>query len=62
MSVNKVMTDKKLITKKQAAELLSSSVRTIERIIASGVIDKIKIRGSVKVKLSQVMQLVESGC
>ena len=62
MSVNKVMTDKKLITKKQAAELLSSSVRTIERIIASGVIDKIKIRGSVKVKLRQVMQLVESGC
>lgn len=54
--------NKKLITKKQAAELLSSSVRTVERIIASGDIDKIKIRGSVKVKLSQVMQLIESGC
>lgn len=51
-----------LISKKKAAELLSSSVRTVERIIASGTIEKIKIRGSVKVKLSQVMKLVESGC
>ncbi|MFD2277122.1 excisionase family DNA-binding protein [Rubritalea spongiae] len=56
------MDTRKLITKKEAASILSSSVRTVERIIASGAIEKIKIRGSVKLKLSQVLQIVEKGC
>ncbi|MFC5049551.1 excisionase family DNA-binding protein [Rubritalea spongiae] len=58
----RTMDTRKLITKKEAASILSSSVRTVERIIASGAIEKIKIRGSVKLKLSQVLQIVEKGC
>jgi excisionase family DNA binding protein len=52
----------KLITKKEASQILSTSVRTVERIVASGKLVKIKLRGSVKFRLADVLKLVEKGC
>jgi len=52
----------RLISKKEATQILSISMRTLERIIASGELVKKKIRGSVRLRLLDVMKLVEEGC
>lgn len=49
---------KELISKKQAAEILSVSTRTVERMFANGELAKVKIRGCVRARLSEVKQLL----
>ena len=49
---------KKLISKKDAADVYGVSIRTIERMLASGQLTKIKIRGCVRVKLSEIRALL----
>lgn len=56
------MKTKELYSKKEAAEYLGASVRTVERMIASGAISKIKLRGLVRIRRSELVNLVESGC
>lgn len=51
-----------LITKKEAAELLAISVRHLERLIADGVIKVIRLGRTVRLRLSDIQKLVESGC
>ena len=54
--------ENKLISKKEAAKMLSSSERTIDRLISAGKLKKIKVLRSVKVQLKQVLKIVEQGC
>ena len=54
--------DNKLMTKHDVAEILSTSKRTVERLVASKKLPKISIRGSVRFRLSDVIKLVEEGC
>lgn len=49
----------RLVKKKEAASILGVSPRTIERVVSSGKLPKIKIRGSVLFKLSDVLSLGE---
>ncbi|MES2659207.1 MAG: helix-turn-helix domain-containing protein [Verrucomicrobiota bacterium] len=47
----------RLITKPEAAERLGVKVRTVERLIAAGELQKQKIAGCVRLRLSQVLSL-----
>ena len=46
----------RLVTKREAAGMLRVSVRTVERVISSGKLTIQKVRGCVRLRLSQVMQ------
>lgn len=46
----------RLISKQQAADILSVSVRTIERMISNGKLTIQKVMGCVRLRLSQVLQ------
>jgi len=48
-----------LISKKDAAGLAGVSVRTVERLVSSGELRKKKIRGCVRLFLSEVMSCFE---
>ena len=50
-----------LLTKKQVANLLACSVRMVERLVASGTLAAVKIRGAVRFRLSDVEQIMMKG-
>jgi len=50
-----------LLTKKQVADMLACSVRMVERLVASGKLTAIKIRGAVRFRLSDVEQIILKG-
>ena len=54
-------TDKALLSKKEAANMLGVSTRTIERMMTHGELAKIKIRGCVRARLSEIKQLLGEG-
>lgn len=47
----------RLINKREAAERLGVNVRSVERLIAAGILQKQKIGGCVRLRLSQVLKL-----
>lgn len=47
----------RLVSKREAADMLSVSVRTVERDVSAGKLTIQKVRGCVRLRLSQVMQL-----
>jgi excisionase family DNA binding protein len=47
-----------LVTKKEVARLLACSVRMVERLVASGTLTAVKIRGAVRFRLSDVEQIM----
>ena len=47
----------KLLSKQETADFLGVSVRTVEREISAGRLTKQKIRGCIRVRLSQVLSL-----
>jgi excisionase family DNA binding protein len=49
----------KLISKKEAAEILGVSVRTIERMLLNGEVTKVKVRGSVRIRLNELNEYLE---
>jgi excisionase family DNA binding protein len=49
------------VSKKEAAGLLGLSVRTIERLLASGRLTKIKVLGAVRIRLSELEQIASCG-
>ncbi len=51
----------KLITKAMAAERLSVSTRTIDRMVAEGTLEKIFLRGSVRFRERDIEEIVECG-
>jgi hypothetical protein len=52
-----------LVTKKKAAKILSISVRTLDRLIAShpDQIKKIYLGGSVRIRLKDIHRIIEQG-
>ena len=50
-----------LLTKKEVARLLACSVRMVERLVASGTLAAVKIRGAVRFRLSDVEQIIVKG-
>ncbi|MGO8699461.1 MAG: helix-turn-helix domain-containing protein [Limisphaerales bacterium] len=50
-----------LLTKQQVANLLACSVRMVERLVASGTLAAVKIRGAVRFRLSDVEQIMMKG-
>jgi excisionase family DNA binding protein len=50
-----------LLTKKEVARLLACSVRMVERLVASGTLAAVKIRGAVRFRLSDVEQIMMKG-
>jgi len=50
-----------LLTKKQVARMLACSVRMVERLVASGKLTAVKIRGAVRFRLSDVEQIIVKG-
>jgi excisionase family DNA binding protein len=48
----------KLTSKKGAAQMFSVSERTIDRMLSSGELTKIKIRGCVRVKVAEIKRLL----
>jgi excisionase family DNA binding protein len=50
-----------LVTKKEVARLLACSVRMVERLVASGTLTAVKIRGAVRFRLSDVEQIMMKG-
>ena len=55
------MKNKALLSKKEVAETLSVSVRSVERLVARGVLKKIKIGGAVRFRSSDLHKLIETG-
>jgi excisionase family DNA binding protein len=50
-----------LLTKKDVARLLACSIRMVERLVASGILPTVRIRGAVRFRLSDVEQIVMKG-
>ena len=48
----------RLLSKKEAADMLGVSTRTIERMMTHGELMKVKIRGCVRARLSEIKQLL----
>ncbi len=50
-----------LLTKKEVARLLACSVRMVERLVASGTLTVVKIRGAVRFRSSDIEQIMMKG-
>ena len=50
-----------LVTKKEVARLLACSVRMVERLVASGTLTAVKIRGAVRFRLRDIEQIIMKG-
>jgi excisionase family DNA binding protein len=50
-----------LLTKKEVARLLACSVRMVERLVASGTLTAIRIRGAVRFRQSDIEQIMMKG-
>ncbi|HEY3853538.1 MAG TPA: helix-turn-helix domain-containing protein [Verrucomicrobiae bacterium] len=50
-----------LLTKKEVARLLACSVRMVERLVASGKLPTVKIRGAVRFRLGDIEQIIVKG-
>ena len=53
--------DDTLLRKKQVAEKLACSLRTVDRLVCAGKLTRIKILGGIRFRLSQVLVLMNGG-
>jgi excisionase family DNA binding protein len=51
----------RLVSKKEAARVLGMSVRSVERLIARGLLRVVRILGAVRIRLSDVRKLMDGG-
>ena len=49
----------RLLTTEEAADFLSVSVRTIKRLVTEGTVQAIKIRGSMRFRLEDLITFIE---
>ena len=54
-------TGDKLIRKRQVAEMLACSLRTVDRLVAVGRLTRVRILGGIRFRLSQVQAIIEGG-
>jgi excisionase family DNA binding protein len=50
-----------LLRKKQVAEKLACSLRTVDRLVNAGALTRVKILGGIRFRLSQVQMLMNGG-
>lgn len=50
-----------LVRKKQAAEMLACSMRTVDRLVIAGKLTRVRILGGIRFRLSQVQTLMQGG-
>jgi len=55
------MNEEKLLRKKQVAEMLACSSRSIDRLVNAGKLSRVKILGGIRFRLSQVQFLMKGG-
>ena len=55
------LSNDKLLRKKEAAEMLACSLRTVDRLVNAGRLTRIKILGGIRFRLSQVQLLMNGG-
>lgn len=53
--------DDKLLRKKQVAEMLACSLRTVDRLVNAGKLSRVRILGGIRFRLSQVQSLMNGG-
>ena len=52
----------RLLKKKDVVNRLSLSARTLDRLVASGKLNKVCVRGAVRFRESEIKKLIEGGC
>ena len=55
------MNDDKLLRKKQVAEMLACSLRSVDRLVNAGKLTRVRILGGIRFRLSQVIALMNGG-
>jgi excisionase family DNA binding protein len=55
------MTEEKLLKKKQVAEMLSCSLRTVDRLVNARRLTRVKILSGIRFRWSQVQMLMNGG-
>jgi len=58
MNKELICIERKLLRKREVAELVTCSSRTIERLVQDGKLTPVKIRGAVRFLASQVEELI----
>jgi excisionase family DNA binding protein len=53
--------EEKLLRKKQVAEKLACSLRTVDRLVSAGKLTRVRILGAIRFRLSQVQILMNGG-
>ena len=53
--------NQRLITKQMAAQRLSISTRTVDRMVTEGLLEKVFLRGSVRFREYDIDQIIEHG-
>ena len=51
----------KLLRKRQVAEILACSLRTVDRLVNAGRLTRVKILGGIRFRFSQVQTLMSGG-
>jgi excisionase family DNA binding protein len=51
----------RLLRKKEAAEKLACSLRTVDRLVNAGKLTRVRILGGIRYRLSQVQSLMNGG-
>jgi hypothetical protein len=57
----KIMDNDKLLKKKQVAEMLACSLRSVDRLVVVGKLTRVRILGGIRFRLSQVIMLMNGG-
>lgn len=60
MSETNKITEDRLLRKKEAAAILACSERTIDRDAACGRLTRVRVRGGVRFRLSEVQAIINS--
>lgn len=53
--------DERLLRKRQVAEILACSQRTVDRLVSTGKLTPVKILGAIRFRVSQVAILMNGG-
>jgi excisionase family DNA binding protein len=55
------MTPENLLRKKDVAKMLACSLRTVDRLVNTGRLTRVKILGGIRFRFSQVQSLMDGG-
>jgi excisionase family DNA binding protein len=61
MKTGNYLTEERLLRKRQVAEKLACSLRTVDRLVNGGRLTRVKILGGIRFRFSQVLMLMKGG-